>query len=200
MLASSTGNAGATRSNSALPSSSAGPPWSSRSPKAASCALSWPVIDAIRCAQVAIESAVCTWELSTGGDWSISWVIGSTVLPASIASDGRSVDDARQLRPQPGDGLVRLVDDGAQVVLRNRLQRGVGGVEQASDVGRDLDAHRLGDDIAVSQRARWYRRRLGRQFDELLADGRAAVHRRRDIGRDLDRPSRASARPAHRRG
>ena len=86
-LASSTGKAGATRSNSALPSSSAGPPTLSRSANAASCALSWPVIDAMRSAQVAIESAVCTWEFSTGGDWSINCVIGSWFLPASLASD-----------------------------------------------------------------------------------------------------------------
>ena len=60
MLASSIGSAGATRSKNALPSSRAGPPWLSRPANAVSCAFSWPVIDAIRFAQVSIESAVCT--------------------------------------------------------------------------------------------------------------------------------------------
>ena len=110
-------------------------------------------MDAMRSAQVAIESAVCTWELSTGGDWSINCVIESWFLPASIASDVDPSTMRDSSGPRPGDGLVRFVDDGAQVVLRDRLQRSVGGVEQASDVGRNLrPADR--DDIAVAQRLR----------------------------------------------
>ena len=115
------------------------------------------MIAAIRCAHVAIESDVRTCELSTGGDWSISRENGSTVLPASIANAVRPVDDAGQFGPQPADRLGRFVDDGVQVVLRDRLQRPVGGVEQASDVDGNL---RLADrdDIAVAQRRAVVRR------------------------------------------
>jgi hypothetical protein len=51
---------------------------------------------------------------------------------------GRSIDDARQFRAQPADGLGCFIDDHAQVVLRDCLQRCVSCVEQTPDVGRNL--------------------------------------------------------------
>ena len=141
-----------------------------------------------RCAHVAIESAVCTWELSTGGDWSINCPIGSTVLPASIANEVDPSTMRDSSGPSPPTALsassttVRRLSCGiacsALLVASSRLPMSGGTCDLAD-----------GDDIAVTQCRASLRCRSRGQFDELLADGGAAVHRGRHVGRDLGRPS-----------
>ena len=96
---------------------------------------------------------------------------------------GRAVDDAGQLRTQTSDGLRGFVDDGAQIVLGNGLQRPVGGVEKVADVRRNLNSAN-GDGVTVVQLGRIAGHRAGfrRQLHELLADGGATMYGRRHVG------------------
>ena len=96
---------------------------------------------------------------------------------------GSAGDEPAQFRPESADRDVGLVDDGLQVVARDRLQTAVRHVQHRVDVGRDRGAVAR-DDVAVLQHRPSPLR--GSSCDVLLADRGHAVHLGFEVGGDLD--------------
>ena len=121
---------------------------------------------------------------STGLDWSISVVSGSRFLRASMASVVLPLTSRRQLRAEPADRDVRLVDDRLEVVLRDRLQAAVGVASRTVLMSVGTVVRSCG--ITSPSFSTGPLPLRGSSCDELLADGGHAVHLGFEVGGDLD--------------
>jgi hypothetical protein len=121
-FASSTGSVGASRSNSAVPSPSAGPPVLSRSANLSVLCLelTGDRVHPLRPGRDRIRRP----HLRAGHRRELVDQPGERVagLAGVDRQRGATVDEPGQFRPQTRDGFGGFIDDGVQIVLRDRLR------------------------------------------------------------------------------
>ena len=118
----------------------AGPVRRARRPRRHRCVAAASVIVARWAAQAWIASAVSVWESSTGFGLVDQRRQRIQVGAGVDGQLGRPLTIRDSSGPEPAERGVGLVDDGLQVVVRDRLQAAVGGVEQRIDVRRHRGA------------------------------------------------------------